>query len=384
MSINKLITFIKDTFESSDPIPLHAPLFSGNEQLYVGETITSSYVSSVGRFVSQFEKDIEQYTDTKKAVSTVNGTAALNAALYMAGVQRGDIVITQALTFVATCNAIFHMGADPLFIDVSKVSMGLCPSSLRTYLEENAYLNNDGSCAHKTTKQLIRAVVPMHTFGHPVEMDELMNVCNAWKLTVVEDAAESLGSFYKSKHSGTIGRYGITSFNGNKIITTGGGGMVFCSNSRDGNRLKHITTTAKVSHQYEYFHDEPGFNYRMPNLNAALGCAQLEVLSEYLKFKRNLAMRYLEFFKSSEIDFFTEPEYATSNYWLNTIICPDKSFRDKLLIETNNNNVMTRPIWTLMNKLPAFKDCLKGPLDNSEWFESRVVNIPSSVTKINF
>ena len=382
--INKLIRFVRDTFETSDPIPLHAPLFIGNEHAYVNETITSTYVSSVGKFVSQFETDIEKYTNTKKAISIMNGTAALHAALYASNIKKGDIVITQAMTFVATCNAIYHMGAEPLFIDVSMISMGLCPKALSLYLEENAFLDSDGTCIHKNTKKIIKAVVPMHTFGHPVEMDELMKVCSDWKLTVIEDAAESLGSFYKEKHTGTIGRYGITSFNGNKIITTGGGGMVFCKNVEDGKKLKHITTTAKVPHEYEFFHDEPGFNYRMPNLNAALGCAQLEIIPEYLICKRNLANKYSNFFKDSDLEFFTEPEYAKSNYWLNTIICPDKKFRDKLLIETNKNNVMTRPTWVLMNKLPAFKNCLSGSLDNSEWLESRVVNIPSSVTRKDF
>ena len=271
---NKLVKFVQDIYQTKEFIPLHAPTFAGNEREYVNNTLDSTFVSSVGKYVDQFEQQIEKFTGTAKAIATVNGTAALHTALYMAGVKSGDLVITQALTFVATCNALYHMGAEPVFVDVSKVSLGLCPKALDIYLEDNARLNADGLCEDKITGKIYRAVVPMHTFGHPVEIDELLIVCKKWNTTLVEDAAESLGSFYKGQHTGTFGDFSAISFNGNKVITTGGGGMVLCKNFEDGMHTKHITTTAKVPHPYEFFHDEAGFNYRLPNINAALGCAQ--------------------------------------------------------------------------------------------------------------
>lgn len=377
MSQKNIVEFVRDIYQTNDFIPLHAPTFSGNEQKYVTETITSTFVSSVGQFVDQFEQQIETYTGTKKAVATVNGTAALHAALYMAGVQRGDFVITQALTFVATCNALYHMGAEPIFVDVSPVSLGLCPKAMEQYLVENAQITDNG-CIHKQTQRPIRAVVPMHTFGHPVELDELIDVCKKWNIVLVEDAAESLGSFYKEQHTGTLGEFGAVSFNGNKIITTGGGGMVLCRTENLGAQTKHITTTAKVPHPFEFYHDEAGFNYRMPNLNAALGCAQMEVLEEYIVNKRALAKRYIEFFESSDLQFVVEPTYAKSNYWLNAVICPSADVRNELLDATNKAGVMTRPIWQLMHRLPMFKDAPRGPLPNSEHIEAHLINLPSS------
>lgn len=369
--------FVRDLYQTNEFIPLHAPRFGGNEKQYVMETIDSTFVSSVGKFVDEFEHKIEAFTGIAKAVATVNGTAALHAALYMAGVERGDLVITQALTFVATCNALYHMGAEPVFVDVSPISYGLCPRAVGDYLEENAELRENG-CFHKRTNQKIKAVVPMHTFGHPVELDELSAVCQNWNLRLIEDAAESLGSLYKGQHTGTIGDFGALSFNGNKIITTGGGGMVLCLTEVDGKRTKYVTTTAKVPHPYEFFHDEPGFNYRMPNLNAALGCAQMEVLENYLMSKRQLAAQYKDFFQGSEFEFVTEPAYAKSNYWLNAVFCPNKDARDSLLKTTNDSGVMTRPIWQLMNRLPMFEKCLRGDLTQSEFFEGRLLNLPSS------
>lgn len=377
MKATSIVEFVRDTYKTDEFIPLHAPTFGGNEKAYVMETIESTFVSSVGKFVDDFERKIEAYTGTAKAVATVNGTAALHAALYMADVQIGDLVITQALTFVATCNALYHMGAEPIFLDVSPVSLGLCPKAVDAFLEENAEVTNAG-CIHKKTGRRIKAVVPMHTFGHPVELDELVVVCLKWNITLVEDAAESLGSLYKGKHTGTIGDFGAVSFNGNKIITTGGGGMVLCKTQELGACTKHVTTTAKVPHPYEFFHDEAGFNYRMPNLNAALGCAQMEVIGQYLKKKRQLAERYKDFFNGTDFTFVTEPEYAQSNYWLNAIICPDKDSRKEVLAGTNASGVMTRPIWQLMHRLPMFKDCIKADLSTSEWLEGRLVNLPSS------
>ncbi|CAE6931800.1 DegT/DnrJ/EryC1/StrS aminotransferase family [Vibrio sp. B1ASS3] len=377
MKATSIVEFVRDTYKTDEFIPLHAPTFDGNEKAYVMETIESTFVSSVGKFVDDFERKIETYTGTAKAVATVNGTAALHAALYMADVQRGDLVVTQALTFVATCNALYHMGAEPIFLDVSPVSLGLCPKAVDAFLEENAEVT-DAGCIHKKTGRRIKAVVPMHTFGHPVELDELVAVCLKWNITLVEDAAESLGSFYKGKHTGTIGDFGAVSFNGNKIITTGGGGMVLCKTQELGVRTKHVTTTAKVPHPYEFFHDEPGFNYRMPNLNAALGCAQMEVIEQYLKQKRVLAEGYNDFFKGSDIKFVTEPEYAQSNYWLNAIICSDKESREEILSVTNDSGVMTRPIWQLMHRLPMFENSIRGDLTYSEFIEAHLVNLPST------
>lgn len=377
MNIKSIIEFVRDVYKTDEFIPLHAPVFNGNEKQYVLDTLESTFVSSVGKYVDDFERKMEAYTGTARAVATVNGTAALSAALYLAGVKRGDLVVTQALTFVATCNALYHLGAEPVFTDVSSVSMGLCPVALDNWLTENAELTDQG-CVHRKTRQVVRAVVPMHTFGHPVELDELIAVCGKWHIILVEDAAESLGSFYKGKHTGTLGDYGALSFNGNKIITTGGGGMVFCRTPEAGVRAKHVTTTAKVPHPYEFYHDEPGFNYRMPNLNAALGCGQMECLDSFLQQKRVLAHHYEAFFSGSEFHFVKEPEYAQSNYWLNAVICENSDSRDALLAQMNEAKVMTRPIWKLMHRLPMFDKAMRDDLRNSELIEACLVNLPSS------
>ncbi|MFA0646895.1 LegC family aminotransferase [Vibrio cyclitrophicus] len=381
MKATSIVEFVRDTYRTDEFIPLHAPTFNGNEKAYVMETIDSTFVSSVGKFVDDFERKIEAYTGTAKAVATVNGTAALHAALYMADVQRRDLVITQALTFVATCNALYHMGAEPIFVDVSPVSLGLCPKAVDAFLSEHAEITEAG-CIHRQTGKRIKAVVPMHTFGHPVELDELVAVCLKWNLVLVEDAAESLGSFYKGKHTGTMGDVSAISFNGNKIITTGGGGMVLCKTEELGAQTKHVTTTAKVPHPYEFFHDEPGFNYRMPNLNAALGCAQMEVIEQYLKQKRQLAKCYENLFSGTDFQFVTEPDYAESNYWLNAIICPDKKSREEILAGTNSAGVMTRPIWQLMHRLPMFENAMRGDLTYSEFIEAHLINLPSTPVEI--
>lgn len=374
----QLIELIRDIYRSNEFIPLHAPTFGGNERDYVLQTIESTFVSSVGQFVDQFEQQIQAYTGSTRAVATVNGTAALHAALYLAGVKQGDLVLTQALTFVATCNALYHLGAHPIFIDIDRSSLGLCPEAMSEWLTENAEIDDSGQCRHKESRALIKAAMPMHTFGHPAKLDELITVCEQWHITLIEDAAESLGSFYKGQHTGTLGQFGALSFNGNKVITTGGGGMLFCRDEKEGEHAKHITTTAKRAHPYEFFHDEPGFNYRLPNINAALGCAQIEALPAMLENKRQLATRYASFFKNSNYVFVEEPEYACSNYWLNAVICEDKKSRDELLKSTNKQGVMTRPVWTLMHRLPMFANALRGDLIKSEWVESRLVNLPSS------
>ena len=377
MSYEPLIKFIKDLYKTKDFIPLHAPVLTGNEREYVNKTIDTNFVSSIGEFVIDFEKSIEEYTGSTRAVATVNGTTALHAALTVAGVKQDDLVITQALSFVATANSILHSGAKPIFIDVSKKSMGLCPKAVSEYLEEFALLQDDGTY-HRETKQRIKAILPMHTFGHPVELDELVTISKNWNLVLIEDAAESLGSFYKGRHTGTIGQFGTLSFNGNKLITTGGGGAVLCDSKDSGERLKHITTTAKIPHPYEFFHDELGFNFRMPNINAALGCAQIEKINTFLKQKRKIAHAYKDFFSETEFQFIEEPEYAKSNYWLNSVMCPDEESRVNLLEETNTMGVMTRPIWTLLNKLPMFSNSLQGGLSVSEKFERHIINLPSS------
>ena len=373
-----LIDFVRETYNSKEFIPLHAPVFLGNEISYVTETITSTFVSSVGSFVDDFEVKVASYTGAGGAVATVNGTAALHASLHLAGVKHGDLVLTQALTFVATCNALLQLGADPVFIDVSRESLGLDPLALEHFLETEVTINDNGECIHGSSGRRVQAVVPMHTFGHPVDLDELVRVCAAWNLTIVEDAAESLGSFYKGAHTGTVGEYGTLSFNGNKTITTGGGGMILCRNAETTIKAKHVTTTAKQPHKYEYFHDQAAFNYRLPNLNAALGCAQMEILEKLLADKRKIAEGYRRFFLSSNLEFIVEPEYAHSNYWLNAVLCDDRSDRDALLQTTNDAGVMTRPVWTLMHRLPMFENCIRGDLSVSEMLEARLVNLPSS------
>ena len=374
----KLISFIRDYYQTTEFVPLHAPLFQGREIAYVTETIKTTFVSSVGSYVDRFERDVESYTGSPRAVATVNGTSALHVALKLAGVKAGDLVITQALTFVATCNAIAYCNAEPVFIDVDRDTLGLSPAALQAWLEENAFVDDDGQCRTNSDKRPIKACVPMHTFGHPVDLDALVQVSARWGLYLVEDAAESLGSFYKGKHTGTFGEVGVLSFNGNKIITTGGGGMILTEEST-GAIAKHLTTTAKQPHPYEYVHDDIGYNYRLPNLNAALGCAQLEQLESFIESKRELAKAYQEELVGSELHFVSEPKDCRSNYWLNAVICSDLNHRDSLLDSTNSRGIMTRPIWALMNHLPMYRGSIRGNLSNSEWLEARVVNLPSSV-----
>lgn len=373
-----LVRFIREQYRTDDFIPLHAPVFTANERKYVVETIESTFVSSVGTFVDRFEHDMAGYTGSPRAIATVNGTAALHIALQLAGVKRGELVITQSLTFVATCNAIAYCGAEPVFVDVDRHTLGLSPKAMEAWLHENARLDSDGVCRTKGDDKIIRACLPMHTFGHPVELDALIDVCTRWNLALVEDAAESLGSFYKGRHTGTFGLLGTLSFNGNKIITTGGGGMILAGETL-GTHAKHLTTTAKKPHPYEYVHDEIGYNYRLPNLNAALGCAQLEQLESFIRAKRVLAERYAEHLKGGDLQFVKEPAGCRSNYWLNAVICDSREQREALLKATNGQGVMTRPIWALMNHLPIYAHCRRGDLSNSEWLDSRVVNLPSSV-----
>jgi aminotransferase in exopolysaccharide biosynthesis len=374
-----IIDFIRKLYNQPEGfIPLHTPFFGGNEKKYLNECIDTTFVSSVGKFVTQFEEMIAEYTGAKYAITTVNGTAALHIALLLSGVMQDDEVITQPLTFVATANAISYTGAKPVFVDVDKDTTGLSPVALRKWLKENVNIINNQSF-NKTTNRRIAACIPMHTFGHPCRIDEIKAICDEYHIALIEDAAESLGSTFKGKHTGTFGLFGTLSFNGNKTITTGGGGMVLTNDEKLAKKAKHITTTAKVAHQWNYVHDMIGYNYRLTNLAAALGVAQMEQLPYFLKCKRELAEKYADFFTDSGIIFITEKENTKANYWLNAIILKDRKERDKFLKETNSAGIMTRPIWELMNRLPIFKDCQKGDLSNSEWLADRVVNISSSV-----
>jgi aminotransferase in exopolysaccharide biosynthesis len=377
-AIQETIAFIRESFHSNDFIPLHEPRFRGNEKKYLNETIDSTFVSSVGAYVDKFEEMMTQITSTQKAVAVVNGTAGIQVGLRLVGVKTGDEVLTQALTFVATPNAIVYNGAIPVFLDVDRDTMGLSPISVSNFLEEYGELRADG-CYNKMTGNRISACLPMHTFGFPVRIDELIAVCNKWTIPLVEDAAESLGSEYKGTPTGSFGDLGVFSFNGNKIVTCGGGGAIVTNSIPLGEKAKYLTTTAKQPHPYEYYHDELGYNFRMPNLNAALACAQLENLEDFLADKRKLAQQYESFFKGKDIYFRTEMTDTKANYWLMCVELENRAERDTFLKETNFAKVMTRPIWQLMYKLPMYTSCFRDEQVNAEFLEDRIVNIPSSV-----
>jgi len=435
MNYNLVIDFIRSLYPKRDFIPLHEPYFGSNEKKYLADCVDSTFVSSVGKYVDRFEEMIRDYTGAKYAIATVNGTAALHVALKLAGVEQGDLVITQPLTFIATCNAISYCGAEPVFVDIDRDTLGMSPESLEAWLATNTVIE-DGRCyylpridanektrmnAHRAHeqgkkcvveqnasnagnnqplsqtsnnplvsirdlslvnirgKQRISACVPMHTFGHPCRIDRIVDICNRYHIPVVEDSAESIGSYYKGQHTGTFGKLGILSFNGNKTITTGGGGMIITNDDALGPLAKHITTTAKKPHPWKFEHDMIGFNYRLPNVNAALGCAQMEKLQDILENKRNTAKAYRDFFsQSSEIDYVPEPQDTISNYWLNVILLKDLEERDELLKQSNENKVMTRPAWILMNELEMFKSALTENLSISQEIADRLVNIPSS------
>ena len=372
------VNFVQDLYSTQEPIPLHAPQFLGNEKKYLIETIESTFVSSVGEFVDYFESSVQNYTGIKYAIATVNGTAAIHLALKLSGAARDTEVITQSLTFVATCNAIRYCEANPVFIDVEKSTLGLSPQSLQEFLEENCELRDDGFCWNKSTNRRIVACLPMHTFGLPVQLDEINHICNRFNIELIEDAAESMGSFYKEHHTGYIGKLSAMSFNGNKIITTGGGGMILTNDEELAHTAKHITNTAKIPHIWSFEHDQIGYNYRLPNLNAALGVAQMESLSMYVKSKRLLARKYQDWGSDHGLIFVKEPADTRSNYWLNVAITENEKSRDLMLKITNNSKVMTRPIWTPMHKLAMNNDCQKSDMKNTEWLFSRIVNVPSS------
>jgi aminotransferase in exopolysaccharide biosynthesis len=375
---SEVIGFIKNQFDNKSFIPLHEPRFLGNEKKYVADTIDSTFVSSVGAYVDKFELMMSSISGTNKSVAVVNGTSALQVALRLAGVGTGDEVITQALTFIATVNAIIYNGAAPIFIDVDLDTMGLSPIAVEAFLEEFGEMR-EGVCYNKKTNKKITACMPMHTFGFPVHLDQLLKVCSKWNIPLVEDAAEAIGSEYHSKSIGSFGKLGVFSFNGNKIVTSGGGGAIVTNDVELGIEAKHLTTTAKVPHPYEYVHDEIGYNFRMPNLNAALACAQLEQLNSFIENKRSLAQHYNSFFKSKGICFRTELPQTKANYWLMCVELENKNERESFLKETNENGVMTRPIWQLIFKSSLYSGFQKDEQINALYLEDRIVNIPSSV-----
>ena len=375
---DKIISFIKETYNTNSFIPLHEPRFRGNEKNYLIDAIDSTFVSSVGAFVDKFEIMMAELSKTQKAIAIVNGTSALQVALRLSGVKNGDEVLTQALTFVATINAIIYNGASPVFIDVDLDTMGLSPKAVQAFLEEYGELR-DEVCYNKKTNKKIAACMPMHTFGFPVHLDELIIICNKWNIPLVEDAAESIGSEYKGKPTGSFGKLGVFSFNGNKIVTSGGGGAIVTNDLDLGIKAKHLTTTAKMPHPYEYVHDDIGYNFRMPNINAALACAQLEQLNFFIQNKRDLANKYQFFFNSIRVKFRTELSNTKANYWLMCVELENKEERDAFLKETNEKKVMTRPIWQLIFKSPLYSNFQKDDQKNAMYLEDRIVNIPSSV-----
>ncbi len=376
----KFIDFVRQKFHQPEGlIILHDPRFCGNERKYLMDAMDSNFVSSVGEYVNKFEKMVAEYTGSPFAVAAVNGTSALHISLLLSGVKADEEVITQPVSFIATCNAISYCGAKPVFVDVDRDTMGMSPEKLEEFLKENSLRKADGFTYNNKTGRRFAAVVPMHTFGHPCRIDEIAEICEKYNIALVEDAAESMGSFYKGKHTGRFGKFGAISFNGNKIITTGGGGMILTDDEEKARLAKHITTTAKVPHRWEYRHDYTAYNYRLTNLAAALGCGQIEQLEKFVIIKRELADKCMAFCEKNGIAFNKEPENSRSNYWLNAVILNDRAERDEFLTFTNDNNIMTRPIWILNNKLDMYAGCQCGDLSNAQYLEDRVVNIPSSV-----
>ena len=375
---NDFISFVRELYQTSNPIPLHEPTFVGNEKKYLLDAIDSTYVSSVGESIGEFENKIANFTGIKFAVATSNGTSALHLSLLSAGVEFNTEVLTQSLTFVATCNAITYCGAKPIFLDVGKETLTMVPSKIEEFINENCEMRDDGFCWNSTTGKKISACMPMHTYGFPAEIGLIKGICNKYNIPLVEDCAESLGSFYGSRHSGSEAKVCALSFNGNKIITTGGGGMILTNDEFLANKARHLSTVAKVPHSWEFNHDAIGFNYRMPNLNAALGLAQIELLKNFLISKRLIAEKYQNWGKENGYSFLAEQKNTKANYWLNCLITESLEQRDKFLLETNMHHIMTAPSWNPIHTLPDYKDCQRGNLDNTIWLFDRLVNVPSS------
>lgn len=377
-----LIEFVRHLY-CSDLVPLHRPVFEGNDKKYLVDCIDTNFVSSVGARVSEFEECVAAFAGARFGIATVNGTAALHASLILTGVERGNEVITQALTFIATCNAISYIGAVPVFVDVDKDTLGMNPDALRLWLETNT-TRKGGQVINRVTGARIAACVPMHTFGLPLRIAQIAQVCEEFSIPLIEDTAEALGSFVGSRHTGTFGTLSTLSFNGNKIVTTGGGGMILTDDEELALRAKHLTTTAKVPDPWEFFHDEVGYNYRLPSLNAALGCAQMEKLPTMLRIKAEVADRYRQFCATNGLHFVDAPAGTAPNFWLNAIMLEDRNARDAFLQASSAVGVMARPIWRLMNELPMYEECQHDGLENSRWLVDRVVNVPSSIPESEF
>lgn len=375
---SQITDYIKSLYPQMNPVLLHCPQFLGNEKKYLNECIDTQFVSYVSHFVTDMEDAIKRLTGAKYAIAMVSGTEALHMAVVAAGVERGDEVISQPLTFAATSAVIVNCGAIPVYVDVDRDTMGMSPASLRSFLECNTRQEN-GKCFNRRTSRHISACIPMHTFGHSCRIDEIKAVCDEFNIQLIEDAAESIGSFYKGKHTGTFGKTGILSFNGNKTLTTGGGGMLITDDEELAVRAKYLSTTAKEPAKWGYFHKEAGYNLRMPGVNAAIGMAQLEYFDKIIENKRETARLYHDFFSTIGIPFVTEPNNAKSNYWLNAILLSGREEREAFLEFTNSNCIQTRPLWTLMYKMPPYADCERTKMENAEWLEDRLVNIPSSV-----
>ncbi len=359
-------------------VPLHVPVFSGKEKEYLVDCIDSTFVSTIGEYVNLLEKSMCRLTGAKYATATVNGTSGLHAALAVAGVRKDCEVLTQSLTFVATANAISYCCGEPIFLDVDRETLGLDPIAVENFLQSKSVLKN-GSCYNKDTGKRIAACVPMHTFGHPCKIQQIVNVCSEFKIPVIEDAAEALGSVRGGQHCGTFGLAGVFSFNGNKIVTSGGGGIIVTNDKEYAQKVRYLTTTAKKTHPYLYEHTEVGFNYRLPNINAALACAQLEQLDSFIENKRKTAKMYQDFFKMNGWQYICEPAECRSNYWLQAILLSGKDQRDIFLEETNNAGIMTRPVWKMLNELQMYKHCQTDSLKNARFFADRLINLPSSV-----
>lgn len=373
-----VVSFIRELYDTEGLIPLHEPRFSEREKETVLDCIDSTFVSSVGSYVDLFEQKVADFTGAKYAVAVINGTQALFVALLLAGANRETEVITQSLTFVATANAIHYTGAEPVFIDVDRETLGLSADSLLNFLKNHTYLRKKENVNRHTGKKIV-ACVPMHTLGHPCRVKEIKEICEEFQIVLIEDAAESIGSYVGKIHTGRFGQLSILSFNGNKIITTGSGGIIMTDDEKLAQKARHLTTTAKLPHKWEFNHDEIGYNFRMPNLNAALGVAQLEKLPDFLNDKRRLANTYRRFFINQGIKFFDEPTGTKSNYWLNTILLKNRMERNEFLGYSNQNGVMTRCLWTPMHCLPMYRKCQKDSLSNTQYLFDRIVNIPSSV-----
>jgi aminotransferase in exopolysaccharide biosynthesis len=375
-----IVKFIHGLYPGNKSIQLHEPQFTESEIKAVSNAIKSTFVSTIGDEIIDFEEAISKYTNAISVTATMNGTSALHAILTHLGVGSNDAIITQPFNFVAASNAISYNGGTSIFVDISKKTLGLCPKALENFLEQHTYFDDLGQCTEKKSKKVIKAVMPMHTFGHPVEIDEISNLCKKWNLILIEDAAESLGSFFKGIHTGTYGDYGAFSFNGNKIITTGGGGAIIAQDQSQDSSIKHLISTAKIKHSYEFIHDRVGFNYRMPNLNASLGNAQLEKMGVFLLKKRELALKYRDFFSNkSEYSLFWEPDNCSSNFWLNSIVVNNRVSRDRLIEYGLLNGISFRPAWKLISSLGIHKDIIcYEELENAKFFEDRVVNLPST------